>query len=69
MILDDQTARAYAEGDVVDLEDEEMAFLSSRRQAVASVANPSATAGQKSMRKGRRTISRRITKKNNHLDS
>jgi DNA-directed RNA polymerase subunit beta' len=30
MILDDQTARAYAEGDVVDLEDDEMAFLSSR---------------------------------------
>ncbi|TRV01350.1 MAG: DNA-directed RNA polymerase subunit beta' [Microcystis wesenbergii Mw_QC_B_20070930_S4] len=30
MILDDQSARAYAEGDVVDLEDDEMAFLSSR---------------------------------------
>jgi DNA-directed RNA polymerase subunit beta' len=30
MILDDQTARAYAEGDVKELEDDEMAFLSSR---------------------------------------
>jgi hypothetical protein len=35
--------------------------------AVALVANPSATAGQKSMRKGERRISRRITKKNNRL--
>jgi DNA-directed RNA polymerase subunit beta' len=30
MILDDQTARAYAEGDVMDLEEDEMAFLASR---------------------------------------
>jgi len=66
MILDDQTARAYAEGDVVDLEDDEMAFLSSRGSSRFS-RQPTATAGQKLMRKGRRTISRRITKKNNRL--
>jgi hypothetical protein len=35
--------------------------------AVALVANPSAITGQKLMRKEMRKISRRITKKNNHL--
>jgi hypothetical protein len=35
--------------------------------AVALVANLSAIAGQNRMRKGERTISRRITKKNNRL--